>query len=103
MDGIYLTFREKWFLFTLRFKNRLLPKYDVSKLISYGLIDHSYTGKPNKYGAIYPDKTYCLTDFAIRYRIAMRQDRWKRIITPVIVSVVTNLAMHALQGLLQKQ
>lgn len=96
MDGIYLSRREKRFLFVLRFKKRIKPKFDVSKLASYGLISESGTWVVNESGKQVFDRVYSLTDDAVRYRIAKRQDRWQRIVTPIFVSVASSVITAAI-------
>lgn len=91
MDGIYLTKQEKCFLFYLRFVRKIQPGFDVSHLVQCGLIRRNTTGKRNAIGEHIPDNTYSLTDFAVRYRIAKWQDRWHRIFTPILVSVVSSI------------
>ena len=102
MDQIYLTFRENRFLFILRFRKKAKPRFDVSHLYDCNLIKMNYYAEKNQYGASMPDGTFSLTDFAIRYRIAKRQARWHRLVTPITVSILTNAALYALKWLLQQ-
>lgn len=99
MNGIYLTNREKRLLFLMRFKKKHVPKDDVSTLVSHGLIAHTYSGRRNAIGEAIPDATYSLTDKAVRYRIAKREDRWKRIITPITVTILTDAVLHGIRWL----
>lgn len=101
MDGIYLTFREKRFLFALRFRKALKPKFDVSYLIRNRLVCYNYSGERNEIGEAVTEDTCSLTDFAVRCRIETRKDRLNRYVTPITVSVLTNLAINALRWLLQ--
>lgn len=101
MDGIYLRFREKCFLFALRFRKKLPPLIDVDYLCSRGLVRKNFSGERNEIGDAIPDGTYSLTDFAVRYRIAKRQDFWKRVVTPVTVSILTTIVLHGLRLLVQ--
>ena len=99
MDGIYLTYREKRFLFALRFQKKLRPKFDVSKLVTYGLISESGAWIIDESGKQVFDRLYSLTDFAVRYRLAKRQDFWKRVVTPITVTILTDLTLHILRRL----
>ena len=96
MDHIYLTGKEKRLLFFMRFKKKVKPKADVRQLVSYGLIQRNYSDQRNAIGEAVSDGTYSLTDFAIRYRIAKRQDRWQRIVTPIFVSVASSFITAAI-------
>lgn len=99
MDGVYLTCREKRLLFVMRFRKKIKPKFDVSHLISCGLIDHTYSGRKNMIGEHVPDDTYSLTAFERRWRIANRQDRWQRIVTPIFVSVASSVITAAITAI----
>lgn len=87
MDGIYLTSREKRLLLLMRFKKKVLPRFDVSRLYSYGLIDHTYSEKPNQYGARYPEKTFCITDLGRRWLIKWKEECFVNKV-PVILSLI---------------
>lgn len=101
MDGISLTFREKRFLFALRFRKALKPKFDVSYLIRNRLVCYNDSGERNEIGEAIMEDTCSLTDFAVRYRIAKRQDFWKRVVTPITVSILTTIALNGLRLLMQ--
>ena len=101
MDKIYLTFREKCLLFFMRFKKKVKPHFDASHLVDSGLIAQNYSGETNQHGYRFYDDTYSLTDFELRFRIATRQDRWRRIVTPIVVTILTDAVIHAIQWLLQ--
>lgn len=94
-----MTRREKWLLFLMRFKKKHVPKGDVYTLVSHGLIAHTYSGRTNAIGEAIPDAAFCLTDKAVRYRIAKREDRWKRIITPIFVSVASSVITAAVTAI----
>lgn len=87
MDNIYLTSREKRLLILMCFKKKVLPKFNVSKLYSYGLIDHTYSGNPNQYGARMPDKTFCLTDLGRRWLIKWKEECFVKKL-PVVLSLI---------------
>lgn len=99
MDNIYLTNQEKRLLFFLRFVKKIHPGFDVSQLVSYGLIRRNYSGKRNAIGEQIPDNTYSLTPFELRFRIAQRRARIHRYFTPITVSILTNIAIAALKWL----
>lgn len=101
MDDIYLTSREKLFLFALRFFKKLRPHFDVSKLLSYGLLSENGKWIINESGKQVFDRVYSLTDDAIRYRIAKRQDFWKRVITPITVTIITDAILNGIRWLLE--
>lgn len=101
MDKIYLTFREKRLLFFMRFVKKVKPHFDVSHLVDFGLIAQNYSGVTNQYGYRFYDDSYSLTDFELRFRIAKRQDRWRRIVTPIVVTILTDAVLNAARWLLQ--
>lgn len=65
-------------------------------MASYGLISESGTWVVNESGKQVFDRVYSLTDDAVRYRIAKRQDRWQRIVTPIFVSVASSVITAAI-------
>ncbi len=101
MDQIYLTRQEKRFLTYLRFVKKIQPGFDVSHLVKCGLIRRNYSDKKNEIGMFIPENTYSLTDYERRWRIAKRQDRWQRIVTPITVTILTDAVIHAIRQLLQ--
>lgn len=94
-DEVLLTAREKCVLFKMRFnKKSTLKDADEKYFLRLELIDPNYTGKKNSIGEPIPDGTYRLADKYIRYRIYMRQDFYRRLVTPITVSVLTTLAVQ---------
>lgn len=96
MDDIYLTAKEKRLLRKLRLKRQVAPRFDISKLLEYGLIvvanpRSAENGKP---------LVVSISDRGIRFCIARREGRFKRVITPIIVTVLTNIVLYGLQWLL---
>lgn len=87
MGGFYLTIREKIFLFLLRFKKKIKPRFDVHQLASYGLIRSNHSSEKNEIGEWLKDGTYSLTDSGKRYFIQRREAFFvKRL--PVVISLV---------------
>lgn len=101
MDNINLTLREKSLLFFMRFKKKVKPRFDVSQLVSYGLIRRNASGKRNAIGEQLLDDTYSLTPFELRFRIAQRRTRIHRYITPVTVTILTTIAIEVLKWLVE--
>lgn len=101
MDGIYLTGREKRLLFLMRFKKKVKPRFDVSMLVSVGLISPNRSGVKNSIGEYLMDGSYSLTDKYTRFRIAKRQDLFRRLVTPITVTVLTNIVLYGLQWLIK--
>lgn len=101
MDSVFLTFREKRLLFFMRFKKKVKPRFDVSQLVSYGLISPNHFSKKSAIGTFDPDGTYSLTDKAVRFRIKRRQDFFRRIITPITVTILTDAVINAARWLWQ--
>lgn len=97
MDEIYLTAKEKRLLWKLRFKKQITPQFDISKLLEYGLIvvanpRSAENGKP---------LVVSISDYGISFCIARREGRFKRVITPVVVTILTNIVLYGLQRLLE--
>lgn len=87
MASIYLTSREKRFLFSLRFRQHAKPRFDVSVLASYGLIHRNYLSEKNEIGEYVPDGTYSLSDLGKRWFIQQREERFVKKL-PVVLSVI---------------
>lgn len=102
MDEIYLTAREKRILFFMRFrKHTKIKESNALPLIDYRLIERNYLPEPNEIGAAIWDGTFRLTDYYTRYRIAKRQEQSKQFVTPITVTVLTNIVLYGLQWLLK--
>lgn len=101
MNDLYLTRREKALLFFMRFKKKVKPRFDASHLVNCGLIAQNLSDKRNQHGVRYPLDTFSLTERELRWRIAVREDRWKRIVTPITVTILTNAALAGIQWLWQ--
>lgn len=94
-DNVYLRHRERRLLRIMRLKKKVTPKFDVSVLVSeYKLIVPNYSGKKNSIGEPLPDGTYSISDNGIRFLIFRRQSLFRRLVTPITVSVLTSVAVQ---------
>lgn len=94
-DEVLLTVREKCVLFKMRFnKKSKLKTADEKYFLHLELIDPNYTGKKNSIGEPIPDGTYRLADKYTRYRIYVCRDFFRRLVTPITVSVLTTIAVQ---------
>lgn len=87
MDNIYLTHCEKRLLFLMRFKKKVKPSFDVSMLVSYGLITPNSSGVKNSIGEHLTDGTYSLSDKGNRYFIQIRENFFTTRL-PVLISLI---------------
>lgn len=87
MDSFYLTSRERWFLFLLRFKKKIKPRFDVHPLASRGLIRPNASDERNEIGEVLTDGTYSLTDAGRRYFIQRREIIFTKRL-PVVISLI---------------
>jgi len=87
MNGIYLTSREKRLLFVLRFCKKIKPKFDVSHLVSTGLIRPNSSGELNSIGEALEDGTYSLTDSGTRWFIQTKEKFFVKKL-PVVLSLI---------------
>lgn len=94
-DEVLLTAREKSVLFKMRFnKKSTLKDADEKRFLDLKFIEPNYTGRKNSIGEPIPDGTYKLADKYTRYRIYVRRDFYRRLVTPITVSVLTTLAVQ---------
>lgn len=99
-DDILLTAREKCVLFKMRFgKKSKLQIADIIRLSDYGLIVPNYTGEQNSIGERITDGTYRLSDKYIRYRIYKRRDFYRRLVLPITVTLLTEVAIQLIRWL----
>ena len=101
-DKILLTFREKLFLFSLRFRKRYKGNAyaaPCSKLCEYGLIAPNYKKTRGSEGEYIPDGTFSLTDTYWRYCIYSRRERFHRYLTPIVVAFLTSIETNLLKEL----
>lgn len=102
MNDIYLTFREKRTLFFMRFKGKIeIKESDTYSLLKFRLIERNYLPETDELGCCIWDGTFSLTDEYTRFRIAKREDRFKRLVTPITVTVLTNIVLYGLQCLIK--
>lgn len=102
MNDIYLTAHEKWILFFMRFKKKsAIKESDAYSLLKFRLIERNYLSETDELGCCIWDGTFSLTDGYTRFRIAKREDRFKRLITPITVTVLTNIVLYGLQWLIK--
>ena len=92
MNDIYLTAHEKWILFFMRFKKKsAIKESDAYSLLKFRLIERNYLSETDELGCCIWDGTFSLTDGYTRFRIAKREDRFKR----------TNIVLYGLQWLIK--
>lgn len=102
MNDIYLTAHEKWILFFMRFKKKsAIKESDAYSLLKFRLIERNYLSETDELGCCIWDGTFSLTDEYIRFCIAKREDRFKRLVTPITVTVLTNIVLYGLQWLIK--
>lgn len=102
MNGVYLTAREKRILFFMRFKKKSkIKESDADSLLMFKLIERNYLPETDELGCIIWDGTFSLTDEYTRFRIAKREDRFNRLVTPITVTVLTNIVLYGLQWLIR--
>lgn len=87
MEKICLTRREKYLLLSMKNGKKIKPEFDVSQLVSFGLIRRDYSGKKNDIGEQLPDDTYSITDYGHRYLIHKREEYFTRKL-PVVISLI---------------
>lgn len=94
-DKVYLRHRELRLLRIMRLKKKITPNFDVSVLVSeYELIVPNYSGMKNSIGEPLPNGTYSISDAGIRFLIFRRQSLFRRLVTPITVSVLANIAVQ---------
>ena len=102
MDDIFLTWKEKLMLRWVKLRKRAkLKESTAMPLIRYGLLQFNYLDETNEYGEFVWDGTCSVTEKYIRYRIYKRDAFVKRIITPVVVTILTNIALWCGRSLLE--
>lgn len=102
MNDIYLTVHEKWILFFMRFKKKsAIKESDAYSLLIFRMIERNYLSETDELGCCIWDGTYSLTDVYTRFCIAKREDRTKRLVTPITVTVLTNIVLYGLQWLIK--
>lgn len=102
MNDIYLTAHEKWILFFMRFKKKsAIKESDAYSLLKFRLIERNYLSETDELGCCIWDGTFSLTDEYTRFRIAKREYHFKRLVTPITVTVLTNIVLYGLQWLIK--
>lgn len=102
MNDVYLTAHEKLTLFVMRFKKKSeISESDASPLLKFRLIERNYLPETDELGGLIWDGTFSLTDEYTRFCIARREDLYKRIVTPITVTVLTNIVLYGLQYLIK--
>lgn len=100
--SITLLLNEKVILLILRFKrvrNGDVYSSELSTLNSYGLIEQNYLPDRSSEGEYISDGTYSLSDRGKRYIAYLRQQRFYRYLTPIIVAFLTSVATNLLKEL----
>lgn len=102
MIDVYLTAKEKRVLFFMRFKKKSkIKESDADSLLKFKMIERNYLPETDELGCVIWDGTFSLTDEYTRFRIAKREDRFNRLVTPVTVTVLTNIVLYGLQWLVR--
>lgn len=99
-NNVFLTPKEKFILFLMRFTKRMPQKYigkNYDILRKYGFILINFSPNRSPSGAAIPDGTFRLSDSYTRYRIYSRNQRIHRYLTPIVLSVITTIATNLLK------
>lgn len=101
-DKVYLTYREKFLLFIMKFTHRMPIKFigkSYDPLRQYHFILHNMKESDDKRTPKISDGTVRLSDTYLRYQIYLRQSRIHRYLTPITVSAITTVILTILQQL----
>nr|DAS80803.1 MAG TPA: hypothetical protein [Caudoviricetes sp.] len=94
-DHLVLTFREEWLL--RQSKKRRISVHGAERLLRHALVkEHiraipGYMGKPSGFASI--------TESGIDYLLFVSSRRKANYLIPIVVSILTNIAISALQSL----
>ena len=99
-DDILLSLKERRILY--RGKRNSAVKFDkalIGTLLKYGLLVEHSAGT-DKDGYPIHTGTYRLSDFGYRYKLWRARDKRNKYLTPVIVAMLTTIALHLLLWIL---